>query len=239
MSPVPTFFLFLHDCWVASEGHRFAVTEAVWGLPAGLCWGKLRLVVNGAIPNLWGSRTSQYIPQDQGFFQSQAYCFSCWLFESLSLGEGLPAKTLPLNLANLPGAGMVSWMISAESTAEKWSLPDTGGRVLSFTWGRSKHTHSFWNMISTPCSHSHYNFLKVISNFHLIWWVKFNHKQSSSTRSKCHFRTRSHIQIIFFFGVPMPWRGSEFWHWAQISQGEAKFCCKMQFPSVTILPWLK
>lgn len=74
--------------------------------------------------------------------QTQAYCFSCWLFEMLSLGEGLPAKTLPLNLAKLPGAGMVSWMIPPESTTEKWSLPDTGGCVLSFTWGTSKDSHS-------------------------------------------------------------------------------------------------
>lgn len=147
------FGMFLHSVLRTNQGWRSVVppeTRGAWELPN----ASLRI---------------------RDLMQSQAYCFPCWLFEALSLGEGLPAKTLPLILAKLPGAGMVSWMISPESTAEKGSLPDTGGRVLSFTWGRSKDAHSSWDTISTPCRHSHYNFLKVISNFHLIWWVKFNH----------------------------------------------------------------
>lgn len=161
----------------------------------------------GPSQTLWGLRTSQHIPQDQGSAAVKGILLFMLAVWRLSLGEGSPAKTLPLNWAKLPGAGMVSWMISPEGTAEKWSLPDTGGRVLSFTQGRSKGAHSFWDAISTPCRYSHYNFLKVISDFHLIWWVKFNHKQSSSTRSKCHFRTTSQIQIFFFFSVPMPGEG--------------------------------
>lgn len=137
--PVPTFFLFLHDYWVPSEGHAFAVTKAVWGVCAGLFSGETKAggwMVPSQTCGAWELPNAFLRIRD--FMQSQAYCFSCWLLEALSLGEGSPAKTFPLNLANLPGAGMVSWMMSPESTAEKWNLPDTGGRVLSFTWGRSK-----------------------------------------------------------------------------------------------------
>lgn len=126
----------LSSCSFMTIGYLMKVTclqwqKAVWSVSAGVFSGETKAggwMVPSQTCGAWELPNTFLRIGD--FMQSQAYCFSCWLFEVLSLGEGSPAKTLPLNLANLPGAGMVSWMISPERTAEKWNLPDTGGRVL-------------------------------------------------------------------------------------------------------------